>query len=68
MFANLTMYALHHAYISYAGKPDVVTFPAYNKDQILKVLNQRLEVIIIVGFSCKFELVKLFGRDLCVRL
>jgi cell division control protein 6 len=49
-------------------KPDVVTFPAYNKDQILKVLNQRLEVIIIVGFSCKFELVKLFGRDLCVRL
>jgi Cdc6-like AAA superfamily ATPase len=43
MFANLTMYALHHAYISYAGRPDVVTFPAYNKDQILKVLNQRLE-------------------------
>ncbi|CAM6014463.1 unnamed protein product [Sphagnum balticum] len=24
-------------------KPDVVTFPAYNKDQILEVLNQRLE-------------------------
>lgn len=42
--------------VSSAGKPDVITYPAYTKDQILTVLTQRLKVFSFVHLCRPYSL------------